>query len=160
MFGGLNRILAAAVVTAAFLVVPSAALADNCGGGPSAQNVYTECLGSGGGGKSTSHSGGGSTGGANTGGPNSGSVSISHQAKVALAKAGQDGRSLAHLVRGFGGAPTLNSSGAGSAAEPTAVGSAFDLGSGPTALLIVLAGTAVVLLGGSGMRVRRNRHRA
>ena len=45
-------------------------------------------------------------------------------------------------------------------ATPSAVGSAFDLGSGPTALLLALAGTAVLLLGGSGLRVWRRSHRA
>ena len=42
---------------------------------------------------------------------------------------------------------------------PTAVGSAFDLSSGPTALLVVLAGTALLLVAGSGMRVWRTRRR-
>jgi hypothetical protein len=42
---------------------------------------------------------------------------------------------------------------------PSALGSAFDLGSGPTALLIVLAGTAFLLLGGSGLHFWRRSHR-
>ena len=52
VFGGLNRFLAAGLVAGACLVAPSAALA-GCGGGPSAQNVYKECVPTGGGGKPT-----------------------------------------------------------------------------------------------------------
>jgi hypothetical protein len=156
MFGGLNRTLAVVAAAGAALVVSPAALAGGCNGGPSAQNVYTECLGSGGGGKSTSHSGG--SGGASTGGgSHSAPVPISHQTKVALAKAGADGKSLKHLVKAYGGARILQSTGSGTGTEPSAVGSAFDVGSGPTALLIVLAGTAVLLLAASGFSVARQR---
>src|SRR6476646_6813823 len=63
MFGGLNRLLAAAIVAGAVLVLPPAALAD-CGGNASAVNVYKECLSSGGGGKATT----GSTGKPTSGG--------------------------------------------------------------------------------------------
>jgi hypothetical protein len=77
---------------------------------------------------------------------------------VKLKKAGNTGRSLKHLVRAFGSDRFLQSSSA-PASAPTAVGSAFDLGSGPTALLIVLAGTAVVLLAATGVRgARQRRH--
>lgn len=127
-------------------------------------NVYKECLPNGSGGKPTSHGGGGSSssstnGGANTGGgsTSSTSVPISHQTAQALKKAGQDGKSLKQLVQGYGGARLLQSSSSGPATQPTAVSSAFDLGSGPTALLIVLAGTAVLLLALSGFRVARQR---
>jgi hypothetical protein len=157
VFRGLNPLLVSAVVAGAVLVLPSAALAD-CGTNASAVNVYTECLSSGGGGKHTS--GSHTTSGTHTSGGSTGSTAISKQAANALKKAGTDGRSLANLVNASGGARLLQSSSSGSQAEPTAVGSAFDLGSGPTALLIVLAGTAVLLLAVSGMRVRRNRHRA
>jgi hypothetical protein len=156
MFRGLNRILAAAVVAGAVFVLPPAALAD-CGGNPSAVNVYKECLSSGGGGKTTSGSHGShSTSGGSTG---STSVHISKQTAKALKKAGTDGQSLSNLVKGYGGARVLQSSSSAPATEPTAVGSAFDLGSGPTALLIVLAGTAILLLAASGTRVWRNRQR-
>jgi hypothetical protein len=167
MFGGLNRLLAAAVVAGAVLVLPPAALAD-CGGGPSAVNVYKECLSSGGGGKATSHSGGSKSSGTNasgggstssTGGSTSStSVPVSHQTQKALKKAGTDGKALSNLVKGYGAARILQSS-SSDATEPSAVGSAFDLGSGPTALLIVLALTAVLLLGATGFRsVRQRRH--
>ena len=137
-------------------MLPSAALAD-CGGNPSAVNVYKECLSSGGGGKPTS--GSHSTTGTHPSGESTGSTSpgstsgvISKQTAKALKKAGADGRSLANLVNAAGGARLLQSSSSGAATEPTAVGSAFDLGSGPTALLIVLAGTAILLLIATGYR--------
>jgi hypothetical protein len=136
------------------LVVPPAALASGCNGGPSAEQVYKECLPNGGGGKST----GGGNGGTPTAGPGS-TPAISPQLAKALAKAGKDGKSLKRLVNAYGVRRHLASSHAAGASEPTAIGSAFDLGSGPTVLLIVLAGTAVLLLGGSGMRAWRSRQR-
>jgi hypothetical protein len=145
VFGGLNRPLAAAAVAAAFLVAPSAALA--CGSGTSAVDVYSECLQSGGGGKPTSGSGG-----------SSGPLYVSPQTAKALKKAGSDGQALSNLVRGYTGARLLQLH-ASSAGQPTTVGSAFDLGSGPTVLLIALAGAAVLLLGATGVRsVRQRRH--
>lgn len=155
MFGGLNRLLVAAVVAGAILVVPATALADGCGGGPSAENVYKECLKTGGGGRPTSgtHSGGGA--GSSRGSIGSAAVPISKQTAEALKRAGKDGKSLAHLVHTAGPVRFLQSHAAGA---PTAVGSAFDLGSGPTLLLIVLAGTAVLLLGATGFRYTRQRH--
>jgi hypothetical protein len=147
VFGGLNRLLAAALVAGAFLMAPSAALA--CGGGPSAQHVYSPCLPTGGGGRPA------------TGGPvGKGSVSISGPAARAIKNAGKDGPLLDRLVRSYGLPRHLASASSGAATSPNALGSAFDLGSGPTALIIVLAGTAVLLLTGSGMRVWRGRHRA
>jgi hypothetical protein len=162
VFGGLNRPLAVAAVAAGVLLaVPSPALA--CNSGVSAVNVYKECLPGGGGGKPTS--GGGTSGGTHqTGAGSNGSTgpastAVSSQTTKALKKAGDDGKSLSRLVRGYGSARLLQSSGSAPAGEPTAVGSAFDLGSGPTALLIVLAGTAVLLLAASGFRGVRQRRR-
>lgn len=154
MFGGLNRLLASAVVAGAVLVLPPAAIAD-CGGKSSAVNVYTECLPSGGGGKPTGH--GGRTNANGGGSGNSTYVRIPKQTAKALKKAGKDGQSLTHLVKGYGGPRLLQSTGSTPATAPTAVGSAFDLGSGPTALLIVLAGTAVILLAATGFRSARQR---
>jgi hypothetical protein len=151
VFGGLNRPLAAVVAAVAFLAAPSAAFA--CNSGVSAVNVYSECQPSGSGGKSTSQAGGGAT---NSGGGSTGSTSISPQTANALKSAGQDQQPLTNLVRGLGAARLLQSH--DSATEPSAVGSAFDVGSGPTALLIVLACTAILLLGATGFRgVRRRR---
>ena len=138
MFGGLNRTLAVAVVAAAVLVVPPAALA--CNSGVSAVNVYKECLPSGGGGGSTSST----------------SFPISKQTALALKRAGADGKSLEMLVNGYGTSRMLQVHSSGATA-PTAVGSAFDLGSGPTALLIALAGAGVIVLAAVGFRTRRRR---
>lgn len=162
MFGGLSRLLAAAIVAGAFLVLPPAAAFADCGGGASAVNVYKECLSSGGGGKATGHSGGSQSGGTNASGggsTSSTSAPVSEQTQKALNKAGADGKSLSNLVKRYGAARILQSSNSDAATEPSAVGSAFDLGSGPTALLIVLALTAVLLLGATGFRsVRQRRH--
>ena len=68
-------------------------------------------------------------------------------------------KTLAKLVTAYGLNRQLQTV-HGSDTSPSAVGSAFDLTSGPTALLIVLAGTALLLLGGSGMRVWHSRRRA
>ena len=163
MFGGLNRLILAALVAGAVLVVlPPAALADGCGGGPSAVNVYSECLGSGGGGKPTAHtrthSGSSTKGGANTsGGSNPTHVPISPQTTKTLKKAGKDEKSLASLVKGYGAVRLLQSHSNAPSTSPTAIGSAFDLGSGPTVLLIVLAGAAFLLITTTGVRVARSR---
>jgi hypothetical protein len=154
VFGGLNRLLVPAFVVGAFLVAPSGALAD-CGGGPSAEHVYSECVPNGG--------GGAPSGGAPSGGAHSGSTTapISSPAAHALKQAGKDRRVLASLMKGYGiqrhlATPETSSSGT----SPSALGSAFSLGSGPTLLLIVLAGTAFVILTGSGMRLWRRSHRS
>jgi hypothetical protein len=149
VLGGLNRLLVAALVAGAFFVAPSAALA--CGGGPSAKNVYTECLPTAGGGTPTS--------GGPAGKASSSAVPISAAAARAIKRAGNDGRVLQTLVRSYGLQRHLASTSRGTAGPPTALGSAFDLGSGPTALLIVLAGTAFLLLGGTGLRIWHRSHR-
>jgi len=146
VFGGLNRLLVAALVAGAFFVAPSAALA--CGGGPSAKNVYSECLPSAG-----SHGGtGGQSGG------HAGSTPISGKTAKAIKQAGKNSRALSAWVRRT--APTALESSSQESAPPSAVGSAFDLGSAPTALLLALAGTAVLLLAASGVRGWRRSHRA
>lgn len=165
MFGGLSRLLAAAVVVGAVLVVPPVASA-GCNGGVSAVNVYKECVPTGGGGKATGsrrtgkHSSTTTTSSSTSNTSSSSSsppVHISARTAKALKKAGKDAKPLSALIKGYGAARYLQGHSNGPATQPTAIGSAFDLGSGPTVLLIVLAGTAVVLLGGSGLRFARNR---
>ena len=114
--------------------------------------MYRECLPSGGGGHHTSGGTRGKSGGST-------STPISSNAAKVIKHAGKDGRALAAVVKD---SPTglLRTSPNESETTPSAVGSAFDLGSGPTALLIVLAGTAVLLLGTSGVRGWRRSHRA
>jgi UPF0716 family protein affecting phage T7 exclusion len=153
VFGGLNRLLATAVIAGAVLVVPPVASA-GCNGGVSAVNVYKECVPTGGGGKATSHGTGTHT---NTGASSSTPVHISPRTAKALKKAGQDGKPLLALVKGYGALRLLQSHSTGASNEPTAIGSAFDLGSGPTLLLIVLGATAALLLGATGFRVARHR---
>lgn len=156
MFGGLNRLPRAVAVAGVALLVllaaPTAALA--CNNSTSAGSVYHECLPSSGGGgnsgKSTDRPSQSGKGGG------SGSV-ISGPAAKAVARAGKESRALA-LVESTRPRGVLRSNPTSSvAAEPSAVGSAFDLGSGPGAFLIALAGAAVLLLGGSGLRVWRHR---
>jgi hypothetical protein len=155
VFGGLNRLVVASLVAGVFFVAPSAALA--CGGGPSAKNVYSECLPSAGshGGTGADSHGGIRTGG-QSGGP--GSAPISSKTAKAIKQAGKNSRALAAFLRRS--APTALESSSQESAPPSAVGSAFDLGSGPTALLLALAGTAVLLLAASGVRGWRRSHRA
>ena len=161
MSGGPNRLLAVAVVVgaalAATLLGPSVALA-GCNGGTSAVNVYSECLPSGGAGKSKIHK---RTSGSHQGihRARSKPSHLSGPATKALSHAGKDRSALANLIKSYGQRRRLQASGGGSQQSPSAVGSAFDLGSGPTALLIVLAGTAFLLLGASGLRGWRRWHR-
>lgn len=162
MFGGLNRILSAILVagavTAAVLVGPAAA--SGCGSGTSAVSVYKECGQNGGGGKGSTPT---KTSTTSTAGTHSGTTvtvhHVSSQTANALNKAGKDKAALAALLK-TNGARRLFASKAGSTSSPNAVGSAFDLTSGPTALLVVLAGTALLLVAGSGMRVWHGRRRA
>jgi hypothetical protein len=147
VFGGLNRLMAAALIAGAVLVVPPAALA--CSGGPSAVNVYKECVPSGGGDKPS-------------GSKPTVSSPVSSRTTHALKGAGKDSRRLLALVKGRGQTRLIPRQGSSPAAatSPSALGSAFDLGSGPTALLVILAGTALVLLGTTGFRGYRRWHRS
>jgi hypothetical protein len=159
MFGGLNRLLATAIIVVAVLVVPPAAFASGCGGGPSAEQVYKECVPGGGNGKST-HTHKANTHKANSGGQTSSTpVPIPPKTAIALKKAGKDQKSLRRLVTAYGLHRSLASSHGTPPAAPTAIGSAFDLGTGPTVLLVMLAGTAVLLLAAGGYRSLRHRHR-
>ena len=157
MFGGLNRLLATALVAGAVLtaVLAGASTALACNGGTSAVNVYKECVPSGGG-----NNGGHSTSTGPSSGPSSTTPHLSSQTTRALNKAGKDKKDLKAVLKTYSIRRRLQVSHAGSVAAPSAVGSAFDLGSGPTALLVVLVGTAVLLLVGSGVRGWRRTHRA
>jgi hypothetical protein len=125
-----------------------------CNGSTSAVNVYHECLPNGGAGKSKAkrHTSG-------RRGVGSAPSRLSRPAAKALSHAGKDKSALTKLVQSYGQRRRLQSSQPGSQPAPSAVGSAFDLGSGPTALLIVLASSALLLLGASGLRGWRGWHR-
>ena len=111
-------------------------------------NVYTECIQSAGGSKPTAHQAG----------PATKPLPVTKKTSQAIQKSGgKDSRMLAAIVKNRGySEPNLASSGA-AGSEPSALGSAFDLGSGPTILLASLAATALLLLGGSGFRFWRQR---
>lgn len=131
------------------LWAPTAAFA--CGGSnPSAVNVYVECVQGGGGAKPTNQA---SSTKPNTTTPAS-TAATTKTARVLAHVSGPDKAVLSNLASG--NEPSMKSG--EPATAPSAIGSAFDLGSGPTALLVILAGTAVVLLGGSGLRFWRRRH--
>jgi hypothetical protein len=143
--------MAALVAGVAVAVTPSGALA--CNSGTSAVNVYRECLPTGGGGKPT---GGGSS---QSGGSTTTSVPVSSQAaKVLSHTPAKDRRFLANVVRTSPAKLQVTPDQAAPAA-PSAIGSAFDLGSGPTALLVALLSAAVLLLAGTGVRGFRQRRR-
>ena len=132
-------------------------MAASCGSGTSASQVYKECVGDGGGGKSGGKSSTSTTSTNSNPGSGSTATNVSTKAQRALNHAGDDKAALAALLKTAGLRRHLASE--GDSTTPTAVGSAFDLSSGPTALLIVLAGTALLLVAGSGMRVWRTRRR-
>ena len=151
MFMGVNRLLvAAAVVAGVVLVAPTAALA--CGGGPSAKNVYKECALPNGGGGGTNPTGPETSGSGH-------SNPVPSRILQTLDETGKDKPVLSAMLKGYGLRRHLQAHASEASAAPSALGSAFDLRSGPTVLLIVLVGTAALLLGGSGLRVWRTRHR-
>ena len=169
MIGGLNRVCVAAIaVVGVLLLSPAAALADDCGG-PSAVNIYTQCYPSAGGGH---HSGGGGTH-KNTP-PSSGSTStpttpvstskpirVSARVHKTLARAGADKKLLSELLTNpyLGASQGVSARGSITASPPSALGSAFDLGAGPTVLFSLLLATALLLLGVGGVRTWRHRQR-
>lgn len=145
VFGGLNRLMVAALIAGAVLVVPPAALACN-GGSASAVNVYKECLPTGGGDKPSDSK------------PTV-STPVSSRTSHALSKAGKDTSRLLALVKGRGQTRLIPRDPTSTpATSASALGSAFDLGSGPTALLVILGGTALALLGVTGFRGYRRWH--
>lgn len=133
---GLSTALAA--VAMIVLVAPSAALA--CGGGSSAVDIYHECL--------PSASGGGNTQGS--------SQKVSKDVSNAISRAGTKNKvQLDTLIKNPSfGQPTrgLQSVPQGAIVAPSSIGAAFDLGPGPIALIALLGGTAVLLLGATGWR--------
>jgi hypothetical protein len=152
VLGGLRRLVLGGLVAGVMLWAPTAAFA--CGGSnPSAVNVYVECVQGGGGSKPTQHASSGATTTPTTTTPATTAPSPK-AARVLAHVSGPDKAVLSNLASGS--EPSLKSS--TPAGTPSAIGSAFDLGSGPTALLLILAGTAIALLGGSGLRFWRRRN--
>jgi hypothetical protein len=153
MAPGLRHVAWAAV--AAFfiaLALPAGALAN--GGGKcnaSACKVYTE--------------GPGSAGGHNAPPPGSGGPTAPRQLPVSshtsrsLSHAGKDRKLLSQIVSNpsFGATRGLLKTGAATVAAPSALGAAFDIGSGPTLLLALLVATALALALHGGLRGWRRR---
>jgi hypothetical protein len=157
MWRGFRWLALAGAVAVAALVGPPAALA--CDHSGSAVSIYVDCGPPSAGG--THHSGGGKSGGTpSTGGSQQTSITprVSQKEQHALKHAGPDKRVLTNLLEN----PNLVAQPlkATLTSSPTTLGSAFDLGSGPTTLLVLLLGTVLSLLGTSGFRAWRNRHRA
>jgi hypothetical protein len=153
MWRGFRWLALAGAVAVAALVGPSAALA--CDHSSSAVSIYVQCTPSAGG----THSGGTPSSGSSTYVPPPPAPVVSHKAKHALKHAGNAKKPLTRLLN-----PKLgnlwNLDKADLTSSPTTLGSAIDLGAGPTTLLALLLGTVLSLLGTSGFRAWRNRHRA
>jgi hypothetical protein len=164
--------LGAVLVTAA-LVGPTAALADNCHDG-SATSIYTYCPPTATGKPKHHHPAPATpppttttyptytyTAPTTATPPPSRPAHHAHK-KYALDRSSKDKPLLSRLIRAaFLARPrhvktVLLSSPAGA----TTVGSEFDLGSGPTILLVLLIGSVLALFGAGGVRSWRNRHRA
>lgn len=145
----MNLLLAIAIAALAVFLAPSAAYA-SCGGGPSAQHVYSECVPGGSGGKGTTAP--------STRGGQHDSAPVSNRVANEISKAGKDRRVLSAWVHGGERILPTPSSGSDNAG-PSILGSAFDLGSGPLALFVVLAGAAALILAASGLRARRGLRR-
>lgn len=161
MLRGSRWFALAAVVGTAALVGPTVALADGCSNG-SATSIYSECVPSASG---SHHSAKKHSTTSSVTPPSTGSVAppsvtppvvnVPPKTKRALRHAGKDRKALTNLARNsnFVDPQRLKLA---SAPVGTA---AFDLGTGPTLLVALLAGTVLVLLGAGGVRTWRNRHR-
>ena len=137
--------MAAISVAGVLLVAPSVALADSCQGGPSAVNIYSECIPTAGGG--SHHQDGGGTSTYPT------PFKLTKKLAHTLKRAGADKKLLSMLVRDpWLGAPRAVQPSSFRATKPSALGAVFDLGSGPTALFSLLAASAVLLFGVGGIR--------
>lgn len=153
----LRHLLGAGVATALALSLPAAALAappsKKHHGQPSlppATQVYVEQV--------PTATGGQSVGSTSTGGGNS-SVPLSNTAQRALqSSGGKDKSTLKALATdpSLGARDNLVGAPVFAVKAPSALGAAFDLGSGPTALLVLLVVSAGLLaLGGSLHFLRR-----
>jgi hypothetical protein len=98
------------------------------------------------------------TGGSSTGGTVSQQTVVPNRVARVLAHAGQDKAPLSHLLTDAGLGPVKSA--AGRVGSPSALGAAFDLGSGPTVLLALLLGTAIGFGIHGGLRNWRRRRAA
>lgn len=160
----------AGVVAVAALVGPSAAFA--CDGSGSAVSIYTECVPNAKGGTHPT-SGKHSTKPSHPSAPSQPTqtttyvvitpppVKVSHRTSHAIAHSGKDKKVLKNIVRnpGLVDSTRLKPILASAPVHESGLGSAVDLGAGPTIFFALLLGTVLVLLGTGGVRSWRNRHR-
>ena len=139
---GVVAAVAAGIV--AVLVVPAGAFACG-GGGTSATAIYTEC-------------GPNATGGTSLGAPGQKPVPVSKHVQKSITHVAKKNKvaatGLEHLMRSpsFGGRRSLTAVPASAVAAPSTLNAVFDVGAGPIALIVVLAGSAVLLLAATGWR--------
>ena len=166
MLRGFRWLALAGVVAIAALVGPTAAFA--CGGGTSANSIYTEQLCNA---KGGAHSTSGKSDKPSQ--PSGGSqssytqqpvapVHVSHKTARAIEYSGKDKIVLRQLTSNpnFADSKRLKTELlASGTAQATMLGSAFDLGAGPTIFFVLLLGAVLVLLGTGSVRAWRNRHR-
>jgi hypothetical protein len=160
MLRGFRWLGLAGVIAVAALVGPSAALA--CDGSGSAVSIYTQCTPKASGGHHArppaKHPG---SQPATTYYPQP-VVHVTPRAKQAIAHSGKDKKVLKNIVSN----PNLVDSKrlkqpvlASAPARESSLGSAVNLGTGPTVFFALLLGTVLVALGAGGVRAWRNRHR-
>ena len=155
MFRGFRWLALAGVVATAALVGPSAALA--CDGSGSAVSIYTQCVPKASGGHKhpvKPHTAAGSPT------PYVAPVYVSHKTAHTIARAGKDKKVLNKLVRNpdLVDVDRIKPVLVAAPAKAT-LGSAFDLGAGPTILFVLLLGTVLAVFGTGSVRAWRNRHR-
>lgn len=163
MVSGLTKLGVGAIAVVGVLVLsPAAALADSCGGGSSAVNIYSECIQTAGGGK---HRAGSGTKTTPTTATNTSTpyvvtpVTVSKKVQRSIAHAGRDRKLLHKLVTdpSLGATQAFVVPASYRAKTPSALGAVVDLGSGPNVLFAMLAAIAIVLLGVGGFHSRRQR---
>jgi hypothetical protein len=155
----LAGVLTAAGVAGAALIGPSAALA--CDHSGSAVSIYTDCVPKASGGhhpKPAKHPQQTTT---YYTGPPAPVVHVSTKAKHVIANSGKDKNALTDIVSNLNLVDTthLKPVLASAPVHGASLGSAVDLGTGPTVFFALLLGTVLVLLGAGGVRSWRNRHR-
>lgn len=164
MVCGVSKVCVAAfAVAGVLLLAPAGALADSCQGGTSAVNIYSECIPTASGG--SHHNRGGHhkpTGTTTTPSYTNTTPAVAVKPKLSknvsksLAHAGHDKKILKNIVSDpwLGATHAIETSASFRTTTPTALGSVFDIGSGPTVLFAMLAALAIALLC-VGLRGRR-----
>jgi hypothetical protein len=160
--------IAATAVVGVLFLTPVAALADDCSGGSSSVNIYSECIPTPSGGTHHTHTHKTTT--THTTPPPTYTVTtpavvvppvivVPKKVQKTIAHA----KHHKHLLKKIVSDPSLGATASVVApasyktTPPSALAAVFDLGSGPTALFAMLAAVAIVLLSIGGLRRRQNR---